>query len=596
MSPWQRFLLWLRIPVVLVGLGLALGLYNRFLVDANLQTLETSLSILESADNVGQAEAALILVDQALVTAMSQEEQQLQNVVNLQYSEGTLAPGRPDRPVADTHAMVAMAMESASGKRRETKATLDALAGQAQELFQKAIILPRRLKAGRLTDETDPVRLAEADRLERTGNIRGAVRILEELLELFPDYEKRATLRLRLGYLYQKTQALDEAEAAYQAAADQALSTPEIQAAGQALRNLQVVRQGQSEVPVLEQRFSVLSAGPGKAKAAHRLGSALLRIHDLKEAAEKFALCRALDPDGKLAQAAQFKQGWCLKSLGQWEAAEKLFGELIEADPKGKWGAAARLQLAEMDKTIGNVDSALQRYETALQQTEDKAFASIILAHAGSTYLIDKNDPATAQRYFQELSKTYPASPSSTIENRIRKQLTGRKGPSPLAVAPSASNPLLNWLEGTLPLVVEVFAQRLTRYMEVVDETEMERRFTEAEFKELVIRRVEEQFPGQLTQIEVRITPDGYVGSTQVNLGVLKFKVSGRAGITVINERPHAVIHEMQIGNLSVPEPLFKLLERRVNEEIDKLRLSIRVIRYELYDGYALIRVERNKE
>jgi hypothetical protein len=63
-------------------------------------------------------------------------------------------------------------------------------------------------------------------------------------------------------------------------------------------------------------------------------------------------------------------------------------------------------------------------------------------------------------------------------------------------------------------------------------------------------------------------------------------------GIVVKNERPYTVIHEIQVGSISMPEGLRRFLEERVNQAIEAARYPLKIKEYELREGYALISVE----
>jgi hypothetical protein len=128
--------------------------------------------------------------------------------------------------------------------------------------------------------------------------------------------------------------------------------------------------------------------------------------------------------------------------------------------------------------------------------------------------------------------------------------------------------------------------------MEAVGEKDLARRFSEAEFGELVVREVQRRFPGQVTGIQTKIHPDGFVGSGNVHLGMLKFPVEAKLGILVENARPHAVLQSIKIGKIPLPDALLKFLEIRVNATIDQTKYQLKVKEYKLNEGYAWISVE----
>ncbi len=66
---------------------------------------------------MGQAETALLLVDQTLTAQMGQEETDLRSVAVLQYAQGTFGSGQIQRPVEDAQAMLAILGEQQAAAR-----------------------------------------------------------------------------------------------------------------------------------------------------------------------------------------------------------------------------------------------------------------------------------------------------------------------------------------------------------------------------------------------------------------------------------------------------------------------------------------------
>ncbi len=266
--------------------------------------------------------------------------------------------------------------------------------------------------------------------------------------------------------------------------------------------------------------------------------------------------------------------------------------------------------MAEVYKATGDYAAAASAYERILGTSKNAALLAAIYAETATLYRYDLRDPAKCQVYFRELADAFPASPFSSMEKRLLQREAEKnihafgEGPSPkigsaeggTAVPPSVpllgpGTPLMRWLEDFLPIFVEVFSDRLARYMQVVGQKELTRKFSELEFREQVMRRVREKFPGQLTSIETKIHPAGFVGSGTVHLGILTIPVEAKIGIEVQEERPHAIIRQVRVGGIPIPEMLLKILQERVNLKIDKTKSPLRVKKYELKEGYALISV-----
>lgn len=617
----KRWFLFLRIPAVLLGVLVFFGFYNRFVIDAKLQDLKTSLSVLDAAAGVGQAEAALLLVDQTLVDQMAQAELDLQAVARLQYAQGTLAQDNFSRPVEDAQLMVATLAEDRAAARPGLLKTLDGLALGAQKAFRQARLLPRRVLRGATSDVVNEELVREAARFERLGLFEKAAQNYETLIRQYPNYTGRPGLKLRLGSAYLRLQALDKAEQTFREAARESTVPQEIKAARRMLAEISEARGRLQEAETIEKQLVTLGSGPRRQEAAYRLGSIYIGLYDFRRAAETFRQAREAAPTGRLAAAALFKEGWALRNLGRFDEAFERFQKLQQQEPDGAFAAAAYHQMAEAYKATGDYEAAARSYEQIIEKTQDAAFTALTHAQAAATYRFDLKDETRAHIHFQEVARSFPASPLAGAERAIEKfrvrklgsaaagrpaaglgprrtqeaqitraagQTGGPPGPQQLA----QGTPLMNWLENFLPVFVEVFTERLARYMEVADVDEISRRFSEEEFNTLVVRRVRERFAGQVTDVQVKIREDGYIGSGEVKLGLLTFPVSARIGIAVENERPIVQIREVRVGQLSVPGPLRKILEARVNQSIKRSKYPLKIKEYELENGYAYISVE----
>ena len=478
----QRWLLLLRIPLTLLGVVLFFTLYNRFLLDSNLRNLRTSLSILDTATGVGQAEAALLLVDQTLVAQMAQEETDLRATATLQYSQGILAGAQAQRPVDDSQVMLNLLEESQTSERLGILRTLDGASSNLQSALKGMALLPRQVLGKTLSPEIDSLQMQEAARLEHLGRTVEAAQIYEKLLQDYPNYAGGTSLKLRLGYLWQRSGEFRRAENLYQEVLRDTRDPKETATAHHMIENLSQMKAKKGQAQILERKLSRMEAGIEQQQTAFDLGLLLIRLSSFDQAARIFHKSFEADPEGDLAPACLFKEGWCLRNAAQFEDALRRFLTLIQEHPKSDWAVASYLQIAEIYKAVGDLRAAAQAYEqaSAIQQ-KDAALGAIVYAQIACTYEIDLEDAAKAQFYFHELAKRYPASPFSTVERRLR-QLQATKGtlratqgtvvttPVTKGLAPVAlgsdlvmGSPLLNWMEGFLPVFVSVFTSRLTK-------------------------------------------------------------------------------------------------------------------------------------
>jgi tetratricopeptide (TPR) repeat protein len=608
----NRWLTFIRIPLALIAIVACLLAYNRFLLNTKLQNLKASLMVLDKAAGVGQAEAALLLVDQTLVAEMAREEMDLKSLAVLQYAQGSLSSVELERPVEDAQVLVSSLAEDEAIARPAFLATLDSLASGFQSVLNKAAVLPRQFGAQPASQKIDPAMLEQAMQMERLGLYQEAETLYQKLLDLNPNYAGRAILKMRLGYTYQKNQQFEKAENLFRQAVNEARAPEERGVAQQMLGKLLDAKKAEWDAKDVEEKLAAARAGPDRQKLAFQLGSLLIQLYEMKKAARAFREAYTADPSGELGAAALFKEGWCLKMSGQLEESLKTFQEIIQKDPKGRWATISYQQIAESYRATGDYESAARTYEKTLNQSEDAAYSAVIHAFAGSIYLYDLKKPEQAKSHFQKLKKAFPASTFSGMEQQIL-QTRAQKGLAPLVtggilpgtgpeagatfeepatMSLEAGTPVMTWLEKFLPIFVDVFADRLSRYMVATGTPQLTRRFSELEFKELIVERAQERFADQVQNIDVKIKPEGFVGSGKIRIGILSFDLQATIGITLVDNKPHALVQSIKVGSLSVPQVLCKLLEERTNLAIDQRKYPLRIKQYELKEGYVLISVE----
>jgi tetratricopeptide (TPR) repeat protein len=510
---------------------------------------------LDAATGVGQAEAALLLVDQTLVSAMAQEELDLKAVATLQYAQGTLGSEERDRPVTDAQAMMATLAGERRVARRGALGVLDALATGIQQTVTRATLLPRQVGP-----KKDPEEISQ---------------------------------KLRQGYEHQQAQRFDEAQRLYREVLQETRDPKEATVARELLARLDQARQQRRSAEELERKAALLGSGPEMQRMQFELGSIWLQLYAMEKAAQAFRQAALADPEGEMALPSLFKEAWCLRYLGKFQEAFSVFQEIIQRAPKSSWATASRQQMAEAYKATGDFKKAMQTYEQLVAESQDPALTALALAQAGSMALYDLKDNDKARALFEKVATQFPASSASSIEKDISRLETMKAALTAGAARPLVPGaPVFGWIERTLPAFAQTFAERLARYIESVRETKVTRKYTEKEFREHVLRRVQERFPGQIRAVSVAIRPEGYVGSCIAQLGPVSFPLEGRLEIHVVEERPHIAIPEMRIWRIPVPEGVRQQLAQRVNKTIDGLRLPLKVTQYDFGEGFVTITAE----
>ena len=78
------------------------------------------------------------------------------------------------------------------------------------------------------------------------------------------------------------------------------------------------------------------------------------------------------------------------------------------------------------------------------------------------------------------------------------------------------------------------------------------------------------------------------VGGGYVHVMGLEMAVQGRATVSIVNNKPIAIIHELRVGNAQAPAPVVALVAQ-AQGIYDQLSLPIEITRLEILEGEAII-------
>ncbi|MBI4314021.1 MAG: tetratricopeptide repeat protein [Candidatus Omnitrophica bacterium] len=578
---WRRLRFYIQTASILVPLAVFLVVYNRVVVDVNLQNLKLSLRILGRADAVGKAEAAMTLIDQNLLYSVGPAGGDASEVAALQYAKGVLNSD-PRRMVEDAQTMVSTVVAKRIEERGGFVDTLDDLNEGVREAIQRVLLVPRFvLQTGKLSDQVDVELLSQAVRYERLGELLRAERIYHKLLDQHKNYRGRGDLKLRLGYLYHRQRSFTSAEKIYREVLKESPDPVEMGIARQLLARLKKAQRESEEIKALEKKLNQTVVPEQRQQLVFDLGVLQMQLFDFDGAVRSFKLSADAQPAAPLAAHAQFRRAWCLKYTGQYDDSVVLFEELTRLAPGLSMNAAAQAQIADAYRSTGRYEAAAEALESAASQAQDQALAAMFTAQVGSMHLIDLNDPEKAEAYFRRVEQSFPASSVSSVKQSIQQFQAEKALTRVKTERLEAGVPVFGWIEKSMPAFVEVFASRLAGYMKGVGETEVRRKLTEKDFKELVVRRVQEKFPGQMTDVVFDIEPDGFKGSMSVRVGMMWFPVAGKAKLTAVDGRLHVEVSELTVGHIPAPEALRTILETGVNETLDQTDLPLRIEQFE---------------
>lgn len=127
---------------------------------------------------------------------------------------------------------------------------------------------------------------------------------------------------------------------------------------------------------------------------------ALARSHFWEErfavAATQFGALAAITREpGKRAQAL-YQQARCFELLGSWGRASAVFQRVYQAEPRGRWAAAAVFSYLRLQWRTGHEEEALQAYEALIAEHEFATASRALVFLASSDLVQGRSDRAEA--------------------------------------------------------------------------------------------------------------------------------------------------------------------------------------------------------
>jgi len=144
------------------------------------------------------------------------------------------------------------------------------------------------------------------------------------------------------------------------------------------------------------------------------------KLSEFKKAEEASAKIVALDPKSYRAAKVKFTEAWNYKQRGSFEAARKIFNQVISEYPDTEMAALSKYQLADILYKEGKVKEAIAANEEFSALYPGLTVAQLAQFKAGATYLYDLKDYGSAIKAFDKVAEKWNLAP---LANYIDKKI-----------------------------------------------------------------------------------------------------------------------------------------------------------------------------
>ena len=232
-----------------------------------------------------------------------------------------------------------------------------------------------------------------------------------------------------------------------------------------------------------------------------------------------------------------------------------------------------KLQAGYAHHSRGEWGPAEQAYRAVLRDTRDPE--EIAIVHELMAVLSASPHPVATPPTAPTPATTPPVEPGPEIFGQLSAPPPGVTG--------------IAWFQTALPQCIRLVTDQIAQYLQTEGAAQLTRKYSEEEFQMIVVRGIQQRFPEQLTDVDAHIRANGFVGSGVVHLGLLPIPLAVRVGVTLVHDRPHAVLHEVRIGVLEIPALFRQFMETKVNQAIDQQPLPLKITQCDLADGSVII-------
>jgi len=138
------------------------------------------------------------------------------------------------------------------------------------------------------------------------------------------------------------------------------------------------------------------------------------RTARLDAARELYEKVLAVTQNGRLADKAYYRIGWCLSLTAQHERAAQMFDKVADEFPKSDLAADALFQSAQAHALGGSREKAIERYSSLVESTRHKDFENIPEVYVGlGDCLAGLNRTEDAIRYLTVVTTRFPDRPAA---------------------------------------------------------------------------------------------------------------------------------------------------------------------------------------
>jgi tetratricopeptide (TPR) repeat protein len=380
--------------------------YNTYIVDRSMVNIQFALEKTAKAQTLDDVQGLDMILGTVILKEMAAQKIDSENIINLDFATNITADAQILNQVKDARLMLTEVVKKKKRNRNFLLAGLDTINEKIMNTGAGiANIISKTAARQLVVIEPDEKAIQNARDIEKNGRLDEAIKAYEDALKPVPQYQ--GLEKVHLGYLYQRTGNIGKAMVLYEGILKDSTDARACEFAARLLDNLKDLKPLTERKKMLQQEISV-EADPEKLQDLYyQLGNATALLGDFVTSEDAYAKAVAINPKNEIGQRAAFSLGFSYKAQAKYEDSEKVFRQLSETFPQGKFTADASYWTADSLVKQGKYEEGFSEFQKVSDNFKDKPIGSTAMFRSGYTALYDLKDSNRAQTIFEKLKTEF---------------------------------------------------------------------------------------------------------------------------------------------------------------------------------------------
>ena len=389
---------------ILLVIGFFAG-YNHFLINKNMQALQSAVSDIALAETVGPATYLGPLLQLEFSKEISLTDINERDLFSTQFSNYVVSNQDNTRENVDVVAMSKDMLSKQQQERNFLLRAIDYILYKAHSLFKSLL----NIFKGVSTEDIDYLKIDKIKSLENSGNFKEAIKECKDILKESSDSKESSLVMLKMGFVNHKNGEFDKAYGVYKELIRKYPFSREVQIARILIKKVEDKRRNQKSLKAYFKKAENTLDKSEKQKILYSAALKQIASFDIKGVINTLEKAKEIISDTPTYNQIQLRLGWCVDLLGDSNKAADIFKSIISSNAKGSIKSKARYQLVLIYANQDKKDQTKKMIDETLSFIKDQNVRSVVLFSVANIFTFDSKDKGFSSFYLSKFLEELPA-------------------------------------------------------------------------------------------------------------------------------------------------------------------------------------------